>query len=338
MRETDRHSKRGARGLWVGLAASLIPLLVAVPEQAARAAPAAPPTTYSRYMGTNSTSRHYDLGCALGQRTRDLAGTQSDLVILDYGAPVRFSDGSYGATVFGGSDSTTSQLAAAAEQFARGYYICTGSDLDSQLVLAVGTSNYGSGPTSGHGRAWAQMVNAVNSWLSGNSYSSQARAVGGSDMELGWNTPAVTRAWVDGYDSANSYALYDYGDAAGCKTDGTIAGDECGTSSYPGWTAEDVWYVSWGASPSWPVPEVYSNSGSMARQWKGLSLYTYTKHGGRMGILGALTQYQACKDSSCDSSIDNTPAQGWSQLWDALNGDSRTAASLTYSTDITWKN
>src|SRR5437867_6489322 len=133
----------------------------------------APPYTPSRYMQHVSTTRHYDLGCQLGTRTKNLAGQQADLVILHYFKPVKFSDGAYGAGLLGGASAKTSAIAAAVRQFAKGYYICTGSDTTSQLTVAVGTSNDGSGVTNAHGRAWASMVVSINDWLRTYGYDSQ---------------------------------------------------------------------------------------------------------------------------------------------------------------------
>src|SRR5438046_1690675 len=108
------------------LAMFAIAVLFPLAPRPAFAAPAAPAYTTSRYMQNVSTSRHYDLGCALGTRTKNIAGTQQDVVILHYFRPVRLSDGSYGASLLAGSDARTSSIAAAAREFAHGYYVCTG--------------------------------------------------------------------------------------------------------------------------------------------------------------------------------------------------------------------
>jgi len=285
---------------------------------------------------------HYDLGCALGTRSKNLAGAQQDVVILHYFRPIRFSDGGYGASLLSGADARTSSIAAAAREFARGYYMCTGTDTTSKLVLAIGTSNDGGEVTAAHGKAWAQMVDSVNDWLNDGGYATQAWAVGASDMELGFNGPAQTRAWVDGFGSVCCPQLYDYGDAAGCRYDGRAAGDECGTGSYPAWTAKDVWYVSWGAIPSHPLPQIYRTDAAMAKQWYGLSLYAKNVQGTAMWIVGSLTQSNACASAGCSASTANTPSQGWTQLWNAVNckyfivATCPTGQSLAYSTDMSW--
>jgi hypothetical protein len=334
----ESFGSRGRAGWAIALA---IAATVSLVPSRARAV-TAPPYTTSRYMQNVSTTRHYDLGCQTGTRTKNLAGTQYDLVILHYFKPVRFSDGSYGAGLLGGASAKTSAIAAAVKEFAKGYYICTGSDTLSQLVLAVGTSNDGSGVTSGHGKAWATMVRSINTWLADTGYDAQTYTVGASDMELAWNSPTVTRAWVDGFASVCCPLFYNYGDAAGCRADGRQAGDECGTGSFPSWTANDVWYISYGAPPAYPVPQIYRTDGVMAKQWYGLSLYARNVHGVAMWLLGSLTQSTACKQVGCDASTANTPSQGWTQLWYALNcryfttTTCPTAQDVDYSTDMSW--
>lgn len=316
-------------------------LLLSMPVEyhLAYAAPTSPPYTTSWYMKTVDATTLYNMGCALGTHDKNTPGTQDNVVILDYGQPW-VQNSTYGTLMWktgGGTQFvTTTQIANAAEQFGKGYWVCTGSaDTTSQLYLAIGTSNYGGYVNSGHGTAWAQMVNLVNSWFSTYGYTSQVKARGAIDIELEWNSPSVTRTWVDGYTSAWQYPFYNFGDASGCPSP-TYPNWDCGTSQYPGWTSEDVWYVSWGASPAYPLPEIYRTDGLNAGQWYYLSLYSYTNHGGRMTLMGAVTQYQACQQRGGCTGTNNTPSQGWSQLWDALNADTRTAQSLRWSTDMKW--
>jgi hypothetical protein len=44
------------------------------------------------------------------------------------------------------------------------------------------------------------------------------------------------------------------------------------------WTQEDIWYVSWGADPAFPLPEIYATDGVNAWQWQQMSLYSYLNH------------------------------------------------------------
>jgi hypothetical protein len=295
-------------------------LLVSNPARAIAATP--PPPTTSRYMKTTDGSVLYAEGCAAGRVP------QRGIAVLDFGSPA-LSGTAYGSLLFNSNSfRSTSQIAAAAKNWLQGYWNC--SPYGPEITLAIGTSNYRGQTNSSHGRAWAQMVNSVVSWISQKGYGSQLDVAGASDMELNWNTASATRAWANGYDSSDMRGYFNYGDAAGCPPYG---------SCNNGWTQEDVWFVSYGSPPAFPLPEIYTTNGSMAAEWYRLSLYGYTAHGRAMWIPGEMTQYQACIDSgnTC-AGTNNTPAAGWTQLYSKLNADWRTAQSLPNSTDITWKN
>ena len=292
-----------------------------------------PPYSTSFYVRTINPQTLYSLGCNHGKRDLQLAGVQDSVVVLDFGQPTDDESG-YGANLFGYGPGTTAQIANAVEQFAVGYLSCAGTDLNSHLRIGIGTSNYGSKVYYMHGKAWAKMVNDVNHWIKVQGYFSRVDAVGASDMEISWNIPDNTRGWVDGYDTSNLYALYNYGDAAGCPTRSYP-----NWSCNPPWTREDVWYVSFGVGAAYPLPLIYSRDGGNAQQWALLSLYSYTQHGARMDIKGSFTQYQACQQfpKGCGTGLNNSPSQGWTQLKNELNRDSRTAQTLTWVTDIKWQ-
>jgi hypothetical protein len=99
-----------------------------------------PPAAPSYYVTDIDTM--YDLGHALGVHDRDTPGTQDNLVILDYGYP-GVSGGVYGAkltfdpTIF----IPPSDVSNSAFQFARGYYIGTGSDTTSHVRLVIGVNS-----------------------------------------------------------------------------------------------------------------------------------------------------------------------------------------------------
>ncbi len=330
----------GGRRLWTaaGVVLAIMTWMAGLPYRAAYATHSptngAPPWTISRYMSTVNTTTLYDLGCKLGTHDNGTAGTQDNVVILMFGRPA-YQNSTYGSLLYNNTFASVTQIEAAAEQFGRGYWVCTGGDTASTVRVVVGTSNYGTQVSAGHATAWAQMVNNVGTWLSSNGYSSQSSVAGGNDMETGWNTPSVTRAWLDAYDSVNTYSLYNFGDAGGCP--------QSGTTSTPGacnngWNQEDIWYISWGSSPAWPIPQIYRTDGAMANQWQQVSLYAYLAHGSRMTILGSLTQYNSCLERGPCPTTDNRPEVGWKQLSDKLNSDSRTAQSLRWSTDISYNN
>ncbi|MBG0771202.1 MAG: hypothetical protein H0S82_05800 [Anaerolineaceae bacterium] len=294
----------------------------------------------SYYMITIDPEFTYSLGCELGTRDQSEPGAQDNVVVLDFGYPVYSPEVGYGAALFGFGPVGLSEIRIAAENFARGYYTCTGSDNDSNLVLGVGTNNKPSSldtaeKMTAHGTVWARMVNTLNQTLLDNNMLQQVQAYGASDIELGWNSPANSIAWLTGYGSlAESPMLY-YGDAAGCPFD-ALPGLTCGTSAFPEWTMEDVWYVSWGFEPSLPLPLIYLTSGVHAQQWAFLSQYAYDNHGARMDITGVFTQWQACEQWHTCNGTDNTPSEAYWQLYNELNDSPDTAQELDWKTDIRW--
>lgn len=291
---------------------------------------AAPAYTISRYLETVGTTHHYNLGCNAAYNKK------SGVIVLIYGKPVKIGT-SWGASLYGGADATTTQIASAVKQYARGYYECSFEfpPTDTWINLVVATTN-----CCGidqvhytHGAAWANMVNGIGSWISSQGYAGKVRIRGGSDMEPGFNIPSRTRDWWQGYDSANSYFLYNAGSADGCPTtgNGTVNGT-CNNS----WRQSDAWEFSW-EGPAVPLPQIYTTTSSQAKQWQKIKLYGVVSLGRTMTILGSLTQYWACQQRGPCSGTDNTPSEGWQQLYDQLNSDSRTAQSLSYSTDIRWE-
>lgn len=279
-------------------------------------------------------------GCELGRRDRDLAGKQDSLVILDFGI-TKYQDGQYGASGMQiGGFYTMNQIAAAVQEFGIGYWICTGSDYDSHLIIGIGTNNYNDtetysnlSVTYGHGREWARMVNSVNHFFNNqctDGCNGQVSAMGANDIELAWSSPTDAINWLDGYDSENLYPLINFGAAEGCP-------NACGGGGYY-WTREQVWRVQ-NSGPVYALPEIYLNDGRNAEQWYQMSLYALQAHGKPYDFIGVMTTYGACQqypDSVCPY-IDNTPQEGWTQLYDLVNGSNlSTWDSIPYVTDIRW--
>ena len=302
------------------------PREVAPASKASGAGRSSPPAVaFSQYLKTARTDVLGRLGCGEGRR---LAGSKQDsaLVVLAFGRPMRHHRVS-GASLFGVAFASTDRIGQAVQAYAAGYVRCSPPSA-SHLHVAIGTSNFGPGVTYRHGAAWARMVNSVNDWLSANGADRRVEFAGANDIELGWNGPAASKAWVRGYDSAAKWPYYDYGDAAGCPPRGRCVG---------AWTQEDVWYVAWGAHAAWPLPQIYTPTGSMAQEWFQLSLYSYRQHGWRMTLAGPLAQHTACRQSS-DScrGMNNSPSEAWRQLSRLLNSDPRTAQELRGLSDFRW--
>jgi hypothetical protein len=321
-----------SRRLVLAVVLGLPVVLAATPAQAAP-----DPTTsyYVRSSGAESATRWYDYGCAQGQRDAVRPGTQNRIVLLDFGTPMLVG-GVYGFDLPGGaSGEFRSRLQAkpVAVNFAVGYYACTGADRASTISLAVGTTNGGTQVRDNgyqQGRAFANFVKAITSAVAASGVSSQVVVRGAIDVEMDWNTYPDTREWYDGYDSLSNTPLYDFGDAAGCPQTGA------GTSCNNGWTQDRVWYVSEGFLLAQPLPEIYTNSGSQARQWYHLARYAALNKPARMLMAGTLTQFAACQQVGGCATTDNTPAEGWTQLYNLLNADPTVRHSPRWSADLSY--
>ncbi len=318
----------------------------------------APSAPQSYYIQNNDPSVMWSLGCSLGEHDQQTPGKQDSLVILNFGQ-MWTQSGTPGVYSYGDWVSMGG-LQDAVKSYVEGYYQCSGSDDTSYLTLGIGTNNYGTFGTGSssqsvlsenayaYGQRWATLVNAVNTWSAQKGYYQQVFVTGAIDIEWGgtyWNSARVTRSWVDGFKNNSGLIYFNFGACAGCWTSNA----KDWSYDYPftdAWTTDDVWYVSWGSVAGNAVPEIYSNNGTLARQWQAISKYAAQYKGGRIDFTGPMTQYQACLqqwdpvtkkgDSSCET-LDNTPEEGWQQLYDALNADKDTAQSLDYVTDIGWQ-
>lgn len=299
-----------------------------------------PTNSYYFYMRYYTPEKARALGCELGTRDRNLAGKQDNVVILDFGIP-KYLDGQYGASGMQiGGFVNMAQIAEAVQQYGIGYWDCTDWDFDSHLRIGIGTNNYNNSDvysnlsvTYGHGRAWAQMVNGVNGWFQNqcpDGCNGQVDAAGANDIELAWSSPQVAIDWLNGYDSANLYPLYNFGAVEGCP-------DFCGGGGYY-WTKEQAWTVQ-NSGPVSSMPEIYLNDGRNATQWYLMSVYSVQAHGFPYDFIGVMTTYGACQqywEPACEF-IDNTPQEGWTQLNTLVNGSNgSTWDSIPYVTDIMW--
>jgi hypothetical protein len=311
---------------------------------------------YSYYMNTINTTTLQSMGCSLGTARQGGSAPQDGLVILDYGQPSYDTTKGYGAWAFGGLNYVShTQIENAVVAFAHGFWLCTGSNLTAHVRIGVGTTNYGNWTESAgftdamvvaHAKAWGSMVNSINTDISNAGYQNQTDAVAAADIEVSWGKPVTARSWVDAYDTVNNWSLYDYGDAAGCPQSGaTKTAGTCNYYTPDGgahkyyWHQNDLYYVSWQASPSWGVPEIYRTDGAQAKQWQQISKWATLNGLGLDQFAGSLTQHGACHSPghSCDPTLDNTADIGWAQLRDKCAADSATALfSLRFAADITY--
>lgn len=301
-------------------------------------------TSTSYYMITLDHTFIYNLGCQMGTRDKNMPGTQDSVVVLAFGCPQCFNSGIYSANLFGYGPVTTEQISNAIQQFALGYYSCTGSDNTSNLVIGAGTSNYLGGiypcntlgKSHSHGNAWSQMIQGLNQWAVNQGIFHQVQVYGANDIEVGWNTPKWSHTWISGFEQVSGNLMLHFGDAAGCPYD-EKPNWSCGTAQYPEWTLEDVWYVAYGAPSALPLPLIYLTNGVHAKQWAYLSRYSVLQHGYRMDFTGVFTQWAACQQFPSDCfGIDNTPDMAYEQMIFELNKSPSTAQFIPWKTDIRW--
>ncbi|HYT29992.1 MAG TPA: hypothetical protein VEN82_04385 [Actinomycetota bacterium] len=289
-----------------------------------------PPSSVSLYMESTDPGVLSALGCRLARDVIAGRAPRDALVVLDFGHPVH-KGGRFGTVIYGGGGfRPTAWIRQGAQAYARGFGGCMGPVPEASLLVALGTSNYGHQVSLGHGRAWAAMVNAASDWLTAHpSGPAPLSFAGADDIEPGWNSPAVSRRWVDGYDAVGRFPYYDFGGAAKCPPYGSCAN---------GWTQEDVWYVSSGAPLARALPEVYTESGASADQWYAMAQYSLSVHGEPLRIEGVMSERGACTlvRDPC-AGIDNTPAQAWRQLAQRLAADPLTSRPIRWVTDITYQ-
>lgn len=342
--------------------------------------PPAPPYATSLYIQNPTATELYNLGCAQGLRDRNLPGQQDNLVVLAFGKMWKTGNEYYLRTYTNPNTNTRTNLTFAqvenlARQYLLGYLSC--SDGESLLALGIGSNNYDDmnidndiwkfSPDQpllrqtayAFGQRFADTVHNLNNWIIAGGYASRLWALGALDIEWAgresdgrywWNTPYVTGGWVEGF-NANSRGreLYlNYGACVGCPITPSLtwvfSTVRDANNVAMDWSQGDVYYVSWGAPPALPLPEIYRKDGYLARQWQAVSLYGALYKGGKMTFAGAMTQYQSCQQrSGCiftnpAYNLNNTPEEGWAQLYDYLNRDPRTAQPvLRWVTDIRWQ-
>jgi hypothetical protein len=237
-----------------------------------------PLTDWSYYVRDTNRNHWYTLGCDQGHFDRD-NGWKNSFVILD----------------FGGQTSTGAKLTATqiyvtfanirdwSQEFAHGYWYCTGADTSSVLTLAIGTNNDYDLSYS-YGQTWANMIRDIRTYISTSphNYASQVVVQAANDIEPGFSvSKSATEAWVNGLASGGGVNFYNFGSADGCSVSATASGSGLACSN--GWYQYDLWLVSWGASPAYSVPEIYidyysgtNTYATNAKQWAWISQYGYS--------------------------------------------------------------
>jgi len=343
-------------------------------------APAAPPAALSRYTSTlNIDPTNYNDLYVLGRQRGGCDGSPTpaypnSFLILAFGHPWDNSTPTSAAWAYGvalyPNDAvivTLDVLERNVRKFIQGYYLCVISiNPSASLTLGVGINGsiHPEWLTYEHGQRWAQMVANLTTFIqSPPSWENTIKVAGAADFEPDWGHAALLRQWVAGYASIPNSKYYFYGSCDGCPqvtrdaAGNSVAGYTPILASGSDWTLDDVWYLSYGARPAWPVPEIYETSGKHARQWQNIddwaatcTIIPYTNTlceplrlgtNRNMRFAGAMTQYQACIDNGgCDPTLDNSPPAGWRLLWQALNDPNTPVTNqgaLEWITDIALK-
>jgi hypothetical protein len=284
--------------------------------------PAVTPSYYEYYSYTTAGSPPYCLGgvisqCPLYQQgAATYTPSPQNLLVLDFGAPCYVPGTStYGAQLFLGSvcvpDHTIGSLVS---DWIAGYESDHSSGTTA-ITLAVGTSNSLNGvdlpsyqltntQMQTSGAAWYQQL---VSQVSTSALAAPVTLWGASDMEQSssgnWYAGTPTVDWVQGYASA-SPATY----SCSLSQQGFLAdyGDDIlgGSGSADGWTASQVYQVSWGIPVACALPEIYYSG--MASEWQALSQWgSQNMSTGAIAFTGVMTEAVSGSYS---------PAQGWQQL------------------------
>ncbi|HEY1699400.1 MAG TPA: fibronectin type III domain-containing protein [Trebonia sp.] len=317
---------------------------VATTSAAGSPAPAAvtapPPYTVSDYVmaADDTPAAMNSLGCIQAKAESGPEQGRSRLLMLDFGG--QYGTGSVllipppvGSAP--NTELTDAQVAADAEAYAAGYRQCVAAGA-GPLVVGISTNN-SLNVSRALGGEWARdVVNPAQTWAAKTFPGGQVVMAASDDLEPGFGAPGPARAWVTGYVSASgNNALYNIGSADGCA--GTTMAGVCDN----GWTVGDEYAVNAGLSSRLirAEPEIYTESGIMAEQWQGISNAGPAAGRAPVEFAGELTEYTTCRIPGITwcTGIDNTPTQGWDQLYQQLNSSPATAQqSLAWSSDITY--
>ena len=292
--------------------------LILVPASPSAATPPKPPTDWSWYALSYSPSWAYNTGCSQGEY--DASHNSADsVVVLDFGGQTSGNTGTY--LPKNGTYITYAQAESMTEQFARGYYVCTGSDTTSILYLSMGTNNYRYLGSS-YGTAWGNVVDATAAWVIGQHLAGQVALWGANDIEPMWSSWSEAFAWASAYDAASPSLYIDFGSADGCpQTYYSSAGNTCAN----GWDQHAEWWVGWGVSAAVPLPQIYYVSQS--NQWYWICKYAVALRGSKIFYKGPL-------DEGTLAPTTLSATQSWTTFSDRLNNDSATSQSMPYSAEM----
>jgi len=295
------------------------------------------------------------------------------LVILDFGNP-RAANGQMGtSTVTQSNYLPISNIENAAKTYIQTFANNTG--INSKLWLGVGTNNAGdlmcvnNGYGTSHGTEWGLMMNRLQTWLDQQPYNDviqdRIQISGASDIEtwtgkkdsakiLKCGNQSLPRApasealaWVQAYSAGSDIRFINFGNYSD-------ASEGLGINL---WGADFTWEITWGIPEAWPLPEIYTLTGTLSENWQSLARYSAICTGCRpadperggdpnwmalkgrtMQFLGALTNQGEVSLTTPCSTTASSPSQGWLQLYRHLVVDIYTDNNFPlYSSDITYE-
>jgi hypothetical protein len=296
-----------------------------------------PPATASHYLtwsGNAATddAKAYQIGCRDG--TAGVRGVH----VLAYGTQETGGVRQPGTT----ASSTTprigdNRVVATARQYVAGFLACRPSAA-STATVALGVNNKSDGGLAATtaGSRWAAIVNNVAAAVHAGGWDRAGITIAAAnDLEPSWGTPTAARQWIAAFTGASTMTVYDYGSADGCPAYGSTS-----VTCANGWTLADLFAVSTGAARTLvALPEIYTPSGTQARQWSAISAWGVHHGAGQVRFAGAFSTWTACQQrGGCTGRIDNTPSTSWSQLWTELRAHADTSVNvLPAASDIRWE-
>lgn len=307
-----------------------------------------PGYTPSNYIQNVDAGSFWNAGCATAQLINSGQRANNEIVVLDFGQPY-LSGGQYGVyTWVPNIFLTTTDVLVLTENWTGGFVTCTGS---SHVTLALGVntdSKYvGTSTSSPFGTAWASLINAANTYIASvgqHAYINEIDAaidVESQNTPSLWADDAALYSFAKAYGAGTSFKYYYFGDALGCSWSGyrTGVGGTCNASDFNAsgkatlwFTQDDPWWLSWGAPPAYPLPQIYNNT--MALEWMYISEYGKYVQGRQPVFSGAMTENAACNYKGISGCV--TPPVGWGYLYNTLSSGPVPQTNINWSTDINW--
>lgn len=218
--------------------------------------------------------------------------TSYDIIILAFGAPrcvnqsgnIVYGIGKYGSaqgvyTPFtGGSNGIVNDV----QQFINGYNN-NPSHANKQRGIAIGVNTYADRITSNGGNFYdfGQALKSALTQVTLTGNITHIYAAIDAEQGTGCLPPSKVEPIINGFNNQTplySYSIINYGD------------DELGSppGTKNGWTAYDIWCISYGAGQEGPIPEIYYSIN--ADEWYSLSLWAYNNEGHNIFFWGVLSE------------------------------------------------